>query len=343
MSKPTEQPHLVNKAVAYIYELLAKSGSPAVPEELAGVEGLDEIRAYILDVKETLLHFSNGDFGHPIKKPGATAGFIKALQSNIRHLAWQCDMVAEGDLDQRVEFLGELSRAFNRMTDSLAAKQEEILRHQKELTAKTSELQREVKKKEEMEAALRASEEMYRQRALHDPLTGLYNRGYFFESVAREIENLKRQKNAHCCLVMMDIDFFKKFNDTYGHLCGDQALKMVASTIDGSLRKSDIFARYGGEEFALYLANSNMEKGALIAERIRLAVCSQPSPAAENAPPITISQGLCAINSTCLNPLSSGSKILMDALAVADAALYTAKEKGRNMVWTSEYMYTGVG
>ncbi|MDL2260551.1 GGDEF domain-containing protein, partial [Deltaproteobacteria bacterium OttesenSCG-928-K17] len=207
----------------------------------------------------------------------------------------------------------------------------------------THELQVEVKRKEEMEAALRASEEMYRQRALHDPLTGLYNRGYFFEAVAREIESLKRRKNSHCCLVMMDIDYFKKFNDSYGHLCGDQALKMVASTIDSSLRKSDIFARYGGEEFSLYLANADMEKGSTIAERIRLAVASQPSPAPDGQKPVTISLGLCAINSTCLNPLSSGSKILLDAMAVADAALYTAKEKGRNMVWASEFLPTGQG
>ena len=335
MSESSGKTDLTEQVISYLQELLKKSRVPEADAELSAIVGFEELRAYIQDIKDTLLHFSNGDFDHVIKQPGATAGFVKALQGNIRHLAWQCYAVADGDLDQRVEFLGELSKAFNRMTEALAAKQQEVLSHQEALTKKTEELQIEVKKKEEMEAALRASEEMYRQRSLRDPLTGLYNRGYFFETVTREIENLKRQKNGHCCLVMMDIDFFKKFNDTYGHLCGDQVLKMVASTITGALRKSDILARYGGEEFSLFLSNADLDKGAIIAERIRIAVSSRPSPAPGSHTSVTVSIGLCHVDSRKVNFLSSGGDLLTDALKLADEALYIAKDKGRNMVWTS--------
>lgn len=335
MSETKEQDSLVQQAVEFLEQLLMTPANPDLPPELAVVADFDRLYALVVDIKDVLFHFSKGEFGHKFRQPGSTAGYIKALQSNIRHLAWQCNAVADGDLSQRVEFMGPLSDAFNRMTEILAAKQEMIQLKQSQLTRMTEELQNEVKKKEEMEAALRASEEMYRQRSLRDPLTGLYNRGYFFESAAREMENIKRMKHGQCCVLMMDIDFFKKFNDTHGHICGDQAIKMVASCIDRSLRKSDIFARYGGEEFSLYLANASLEKGTAIAERIRATVAAQPSPAKNSKEPVTISIGLCAVESSRLNPMVPGSKILLEALADADAALYIAKEKGRNRVWTS--------
>ena len=133
----------------------------------------------------------------------------------------------------------------------------------------------------------------------------------------------------------MVFDFFKKFNDTYGHLCGDQVLKMVAVTITGALRKSDILARYGGEEFSLFLANADLDIGTLIAERIRTAVANRPSPAPGSHTPVTVSIGLCHVDSRRLSPSSSGDDLLTNALKLADEALYVAKDRGRNMVWTS--------
>lgn len=335
MPETLQQDNVAQQAVELLEELLIAPSVPPLPPELLVVKGFEDLYATLVDIKDVLQHFSKGDFGHKFNRRGSTAGCIKALQSNIRHLAWQCNAVADGDLTQRVEFMGVLSDAFNRMTETLAAKHEVIRLKQEQLTRMTEELQIEVKRKDEMEAALRASEEMYRQRSLRDPLTGLYNRGYFFESAAREMESIKRLKHGHCCVMMMDIDLFKKFNDTHGHICGDQAIKMVASCIDRSLRKSDIFARYGGEEFSLYLANTGLEMGAAIAERIRVTVASQPSPAKDCQEPITISIGLCAVESSRLDPAVPGSKILLEALADADAALYIAKGKGRNRVWTS--------
>ena len=334
-------PDPLAQAVEYLETLLMKHEKPALPPELEAADSFQKIADILTTLKEVLFYFSIGEFDYKFKCPGSTCAYAKTLQSNIRHLAWQCRRVAEGDLSQRVDFLGELSTAFNLMIQSLARSREAIEEKQRELTRLTSDLKNEVKKKEEMEAALRASEEMYRQKALRDPLTGLYNRSYFFESVGREMENLKRQKGGAACVLMLDIDFFKKFNDTHGHLAGDQAIKMVSGSIERILRRSDIFARYGGEEFVIFLANTDLEKGSTIAERIRITVASQPSPARDDPSPITISIGVCAVESERLNPLTPGHKILLEALAAADAALYTAKEKGRNMVWIADGLSTG--
>ncbi|UQZ89359.1 hypothetical protein C4J81_09180 [Deltaproteobacteria bacterium Smac51] len=329
MSRGNEQ---LEAAMRSLLELLMKHDNHRPEPELEALESYVQVHEYITCLKEALFHFSIGEFDFKVAPKGTTAGYVKTIQSNIRHLAWQCKSVAEGDLNQRVDFMGSLSDTFNSMTESLQGQQSILKEQQKELSAVASRLKSEIRKKESIESALRASEETYRQRALRDPLTGLYNRGYFFESAAREMENIKRQKRAACCLMMIDIDHFKNFNDTHGHLVGDQAIRMVASAIESTLRRSDIFARYGGEEFVLLLANTGIEKGAIIAERIRVAVGSHPSPAAGCAP-ITISIGLTSVESEKIDILTPGDQILNDALAEADAALYTAKEKGRNMVW----------
>ena len=306
----------------------------SVPPELSSVEGFDELRLRINETKDVLSAFAGGNFDYEFQLKGSLAGYIKAIQANIRHLAWMWQSVSDGDFSLRVDFMGSLSEAFNAVTTRLAEKHEEVQQKQAELVALTEELKSEILKKEKMAEALRASEEMYREKALRDPLTGLYNRGYFFETAAREMENLKRQKNGCLCVVMMDIDHFKKFNDTYGHLCGDEAIKMVANCLmmGNTLRQSDIFARYGGEEFSIMLLGSDLNMGMTIADRIRVKVASQSHPAPESVGPITVSIGISEVNGAKLNCTRSGREILIEALDRADSALYEAKNKGRNMV-----------
>lgn len=335
MSEAPLPQELAELAVSYLEKLLMKPHfSESAPPELSTVEGFDLLCGHIRMINETLSNFSGGNFEHKLQMKGAMAGYIKALQANIRHLAWICRSVAEGDFSLRVDFMGALSEAFNLMTTSLAEKNEEIRQKQEEMVKLTGELRLEIHKKEKMEEALRASEEMYREKALHDPLTGLYNRGYFFEAASRELENIKRRKDSRLCVLMMDIDHFKRFNDTYGHLCGDEVIKIVADCVTRALRKSDIFARYGGEEFSVLLTDTDLETGIAIAERIRVMVASQPNPASNGvADTVTISIGICEVSSADINPLSTGRKILVETINKADTALYTAKHKGRNMVW----------
>lgn len=322
---------LAIEVISYIEKIIMQYNPPEPLPEIGALPGFSELRDYLTNVKAVLADFSAGHFDRDVKLAGATAGLLKTLRGNIRHLTWQCLMVAEGDMSQRVDFMGEFSEAFNSMTRNLAEYRDALEQKQAQLLALTEELKQEIKRKEEVESTLKASEEMYRQKSLRDPLTGIYNRSYFFETVSREIENLKRSHDGHACFMMMDIDHFKAFNDEHGHLYGDQALKMVTSRISRTLRRSDIFARYGGEEFVLFLPDTVMEKGLAIAERIRLSVSERPGPVSEDQP-ITISIGLAGIKGARVRGKASSSKILLTAISEADSALYAAKASGRDKV-----------
>lgn len=120
MSETKEQDSLIQQAVEFLEQLLMTPANPDPPPDLAAVAGFDQLYGLMVDIKDVLFHFSKGEFSHKFRQPCSTAGYIKALQSNIRHLAWQCNAVADGDLSQRVEFMGPLSDAFNRMTEILA-------------------------------------------------------------------------------------------------------------------------------------------------------------------------------------------------------------------------------
>jgi len=326
---------LAREAVEFLENALMSHREQMAPPELSAISGFDRLHDHIHNLKDILYLLSNGHFECQLTQSGVTAGYIKALQSNIRHLAWQCQRVTAGDLQQRVDFMGELSNAFNRMIESLTEKNRIIEQKQEELASLARDLRLEIKRKEEIESALRVSEAAYREKALLDSLTGLYNRGYFFESVSREMEGLKRRPDGSFCLLLIDIDHFKNYNDTYGHLLGDQAIKTVTAAVDQTLRKSDILARYGGEEFVVFLDQTSLVMGLSIAERIRIQVESQPNPAGPGLPPLTISVGLCCVENRLIQPDTPGAHLLVKALAQADAALYEAKNNGRNQVQSS--------
>lgn len=152
-----------------------------------------------------------------------------------------------------------------------------------------------------------------------DGLTGLLNHRMFQEIIREEYNRVKRYNN-QLSLVMLDIDHFKKFNDTYGHPVGDEVIKMVAQTIKSMVRTTDRAFRYGGEEFAIILTETSAENGARLAERIRLQIESNRS---VNGLVITISIGVGGFNDT-ETPEGFVKRV--------DGALYGAKETGRNRV-----------
>jgi len=162
--------------------------------------------------------------------------------------------------------------------------------------------------------------------ALLDGLTGIPNRRAFDEQLSREWFRAQRNQ-AVLSLIMIDIDYFKLYNDTYGHLGGDDCLKQFATALLGSLRASDFAARYGGEEFACILHEAD-EAGALItAERIRSKVESLhiPHGASPVSPFVTASQGVAT--------LTSSEDVEPNCLIeMADQMLYRAKDKGRNRI-----------
>lgn len=160
------------------------------------------------------------------------------------------------------------------------------------------------------------------QYATLDALTNLNNRRQFEVRLKQEIATTKRQKNPLCAM-MVDIDFFKKVNDTYGHASGDAVLRTVASIIKEHLRESDIPSRYGGEEFAVLLPYTHIEEAKIVGERLRKAVEATPIPIDKKNINVTISMGLAEFDVK-----ESGEELFKRA----DSALYEAKEGGRNRV-----------
>lgn len=153
--------------------------------------------------------------------------------------------------------------------------------------------------------------------AVTDPLTGLRNRRY----VRRHLDGVLRGSDA--AVMLLDVDRFKSINDTYGHPAGDAALREVAERLKAHLRAADVVARYGGEEFMVVLAGAPADYAATVAERLRLALASEPIALGPATLPVTVSIGLAIAPVGCSVP---------GAIAAADAALYRAKEAGRNRV-----------
>ncbi|WP_369818653.1 GGDEF domain-containing protein [Acidovorax sp. Leaf160] len=165
--------------------------------------------------------------------------------------------------------------------------------------------------------------------SLKDPLTGLANRRHFRTVLEREIDRVARSGEA-ALLLMLDIDNFKRVNDTYGHLAGDIVLQSVARTLDASVRPMDTLARYGGEEFAVVLPACQAGFGLVVAERIRRAVEATPiriSPTVELR--VTISIG----GAFALQWIRSTTLLWTER---ADNQLYQAKMAGRNRVSIEE-------
>jgi len=158
-----------------------------------------------------------------------------------------------------------------------------------------------------------------------DDLTGIYNHRFFIQQLTLEVERQKRYSQP-LSLLMIDIDHFKYYNDTNGHLAGDQVLKAIAILIQHGVRQTDIVARYGGEEFAAILINARKEMAFEIAERIRRSVAetSFPNEKAQPGGDLTISIGVATFSPPLLT--------LTDLIREADHALYRAKNKGRNRV-----------
>jgi diguanylate cyclase (GGDEF)-like protein len=162
------------------------------------------------------------------------------------------------------------------------------------------------------------------QLASLDPLTGAFNRRTFIELAAKQLSRARRL-DAPLSLVLLDIDHFKRVNDTHGHLAGDEILKRFAEAVRDQLRREDIFVRYGGEEFCLLLPDVPGPGAVALAGRIRRAVTKAAFVADGEAIELTVSAGVAA-------RLDEGPEALDDLIARADEALYIAKNRGRNRV-----------
>jgi diguanylate cyclase (GGDEF)-like protein len=160
--------------------------------------------------------------------------------------------------------------------------------------------------------------------ATRDTLTGCYRRHYFMEELTREALLAKRSQMP-LSVLFIDIDFFKRLNDTYGHVVGDDVLRQVGGMFLSMIRRSDIVARWGGEEFVVLLRNTTLDAAHVVAERWRESVSETTLHTDAGPLGVTVSIGV----SCSLEP---DNRVPDDLIRIADGKLYVAKQRGRNLV-----------
>jgi diguanylate cyclase (GGDEF)-like protein len=219
---------------------------------------------------------------------------LRSILVPMRLLKQGASNFSKGELSYRIPVLstdefGELAKAFNNMAETLERSQAEL-------------------------------EEL----AIHDGLTGLYNHREFQRRLQTEIERSQRYKH-HFSLLMLDIDRFKKLNDTYGHQAGDSVLRALATQMRQEVRAVDYVARYGGEEFTIILPEMTASDAVTVAQRLRKNIAASAITISEGQTAnITVSIGV----ATFPEDATSREKLI----AAADSALYAAKAAGRNKV-----------
>jgi len=213
----------------------------------------------------------------------------------------QCRAIVELELSEKVEISRELDKLLAQLTEPL------LTAVDREMIYRTIEVERDA---------------IY-ERSIRDPLTGLFTRYYMKDTVTRMLELHNREVTAHVGLVMLDIDYFKRINDAWGHMKGDEVLKAVSRLILDEGRSVDVPVRFGGEEFAVFLASGEGDAPGIFAERLREKVARLEFQGDGKPFSITLSAGAAQHRQ---------GESLDEFIHRADVALYTAKEGGRNRV-----------
>lgn len=250
---------------------------------------LEDLVETLIELRAVTSSLSKGALDEVIKNHGYVLSSIKALQANLNHLVWQLDQVSKGDFSQRIDFLGDFSDSFNAMCEKLEKQNASLV-----------------------------------ELAHYDGLTKLANRQYLDEHLESLFDG-SRKSDTEFSLLMIDLDFFKKVNDTYGHTVGDKVLEQAAQYMKLLFRSSDFLARYGGEEFLVILPHVSLEQAEIIAQRTKEYFEAHPMKIQdEEEIVITISVG---ITQTTEEDISAEQVVQR-----GDEALYCAKKKGRNRV-----------
>lgn len=260
MSNISHSSDAYSALLEYLFDLFVKNKPPetsGLPESVAGNARFIELCKQITDMRALSISLRNGELEHSVTSRGFVISNMKAVQSNMRHLAWQAKRITEGDYSQKVEFLGEFSETFSEMTQRLL-----------DTTAQLVNL------------------------ANVDTLTKVPNRLAMNRFLTVSFNDAIRY-DTDLCILMLDIDHFKQVNDNFGHSVGDQVLVEVARRIQSQTRQSDFLARYGGEEFVVVLPDTNLEIAYKVCERILQCVREDPVICSdERSIPVTISIGV---------------------------------------------------
>jgi two-component system, cell cycle response regulator len=177
----------------------------------------------------------------------------------------------------------------------------------------------------------RSLRKMY-EAALRDGLTGVFNRKHLEERLDSEIAYALRRQT-ELSLVILDVDHFKRVNDTYGHLAGDAVLKTAAEILQKTVRSEDVLGRYGGEEFVVVARGVALSGAHLLAERLRASLAATSIRFGTATLTVTVSAGVASL--TCCAQLGDGRTDKTTLLSIADSRLYKAKQAGRNRVFAA--------
>lgn len=268
--------------------------TPEDPELAAIVKRIGHFLAMLDEAQRYAIRLADGDLSATAARDNIFSMPLKALQANLKHLIWQTEQVAAGDLNQQVHFLGEFSVAFNSMILAL-------------------------REKRRLEEQLHTVNQILEKQVATDVLTGLFNRLKLGSLLDAEITRAHRYTTP-LAVILLDIDHFKQINDTRGHQIGDDVLRELAQRLVSNLRTCDAVARWGGEEFLIMLTNSHLQAGHECAEKLRAAIADFPFAA---MPRVTASFGVAELQK------GDQRETLINR---ADQALYRAKDNGRNRV-----------
>jgi diguanylate cyclase len=267
-----------------------------------------------------LKHFSAAQIGEKIDKVGSQiAGEIEQVMAMIGSALGSADSYSKS-----------LAGASQNMTnaadrDQIRSIVESLVHATREVETANEEMQQRLKDSRQEIRELQENLEVVRTESLTDPLTTLANRKFFDDSFHRLLKEAEA-KAEPLSVILTDIDHFKKFNDTYGHLTGDQVLRLVAVSLKHNVKGQDVAARYGGEEFAVLLPRTLLPQAVTVADHIRRAVQSKElmrRSTGETLGRVTISLGV--------STWRKGDN-MATMLERADACLYAAKAAGRNCV-----------
>ena len=234
---------------------------------------------------------------------------------------------AAGTASNYTESLVDVTQKLGVATDEPAVRAivESLVQATKDIEKNNQALEERLSASKQEITVLQQNLDAVRNESLTDPLTSLSNRKYFDDTLAKAIADA-RARGETLSLMMTDVDHFKKFNDSYGHLTGDQVLRLVAISVKQNVKGQDIAARYGGEEFAVVLPNTVLRSAITVADHIRRAVMTKElmkRSTGEHLGRVTVSIGVAVLRK---------GETAQGLIERADSCLYTAKRCGRNRV-----------
>ncbi len=243
----------------------------------------------------------------------------------------------KGDTDSYNEKLGEQTDRLSQSTNKAASDEllQEIVAQLKEIQAAGADFTAQLEESKKEAEQLRKTLQQVKNESKRDFLTGLYNRRALDEALI-ECTKEAEANIQDLCLLMIDIDHFKPFNDKWGHQIGDEVLKTVAKALTQSVRGNDVVARYGGEEFSVLLRETPIQGAKIVAENIRKKIANsrlKRKDSGDELDPITVSIGISAYH-------VGEDDTIPGLIKRADDALYEAKAAGRNRVIVAKNMVT---